>query len=119
MKCGVGSGPVVCSGPSPDGTCIDNSIIFNAVDPIDSITSTKCSINYSLISPQASPVSGTNNKLGVSPLFVDTSAGNFHLEMGSPAIDAADPATVDVIDFDGNIRPQGNGNDIGAFERVP
>jgi hypothetical protein len=39
-----------------------------------------------------------------------------HLSAGSPAIDAADSASIDPIDFDGTSRPQGNARDLGAFE---
>ena len=43
------------------------------------------------------------------------SATDYHLQAGSPAIDAG--ATVAVTDdFDGNPRPQGQAYDIGAFE---
>ncbi len=59
------------------------------------------------MSPQdASPVI-------TDPLFVSTS--NFHLQVGSPAINAG----VDVgltLDYEGNSVPQGSGFDIGAYE---
>ena len=48
--------------------------------------------------------------------FVDPTNGDFHLKAGSPAIDAADPAATDSVDYDGVSRPQGAGRDVGAFE---
>jgi parallel beta-helix repeat protein len=54
--------------------------------------------------------------------FVDSAAGDFHLQPDSPAIDAGSTADVPADDFDGEIRPQdGDGDgaalpDIGADE---
>lgn len=56
---------------------------------------------------------------GMNPLFVNAAAGDFHLMTGSPAIDAADPASTEPADHEGTPRPQGAGRDIGAFERKP
>ena len=54
-----------------------------------------------------------NDLWNIDPMFV--SATDYHLQAGSPAIDAG--ATVAVTDdFDGNPRPQGQAYDIGAFE---
>ena len=52
------------------------------------------------------------------PLFVDASAGNFHLQPGSPMVDAGYPGTPDLPDFDieGTPRVLGAAVDIGAYE---
>ncbi len=50
--------------------------------------------------------------LRYSPL---TLAGNYHVDSGSPAVDAAASSDLD-IDFDIDPRPQGAGSDIGADE---
>jgi hypothetical protein len=50
------------------------------------------------------------------PLFVDASNANFHIKSNSPAIDAGSSADAPATDFDGNLRPQGAGYDIGAYE---
>ena len=51
------------------------------------------------------------------PRFASASGANFHLNDGSPAIDAGSSADAPMDDFDGNPRPQGSGYDIGAFEK--
>ena len=49
-------------------------------------------------------------------VFVNAAALDFRLEVGSPAVDDADPTTVPAVDFAGVTRPRGAGPDIGAFE---
>lgn len=58
--------------------------------------------------------SHVNDLWGVNPMFVSTT--NFHLTVGSPAIDTGVNVTL-INDFDGNVRPRGAGYDIGAFEQ--
>lgn len=55
------------------------------------------------------------------PLFVDLSSTspinwNFHLQSGSPCIDAGTSENAPNTDIDGDSRPQGKGYDIGADE---
>ncbi|HRY31545.1 MAG TPA: choice-of-anchor Q domain-containing protein [Bacteroidales bacterium] len=49
-------------------------------------------------------------------LFLNAMADDFHLSAGSIAIDAADSVFAPPLDFDGNPRPLGSADDIGAFE---
>jgi hypothetical protein len=114
--CGIGTDNAVCAGSAASGMCIDNSIIFDT-SGTNAISSNRCAVNFSVVSPQAAALNGANNKLGANPLFANPAGGDFHLLTGSPAVDAADPSSVNVIDFDGTQRPKGNGNDMGAFER--
>lgn len=114
-----GTGVASCSVNAPHGVCIENSIILNTAPnaPANTITETACRVDFSLVRPQSTAPTGTNNMLGVDPLLVDVPAGDYHLQSTSPAIDAADPTATNPTDFDGILRPQGAANDLGAFER--
>ncbi len=54
------------------------------------------------------------NNLNVDPKFV--SATDFHLQLGSPAIDAGTSTNAPNTDYADTSRPQGSGYDIGAYE---
>lgn len=58
----------------------------------------------------------SNNLAGVDPLFVNESAADFRLQVGSPAIDAAFATGVVTTDVRGQTRSQGAAPDIGAYE---
>ena len=64
--------------------------------------------------PSQDPAAITGN-----PLFANPSAGDFHLQSSSPAIDtgSASVNTTVSVDHDGVDRPQGNGFDMGAYEQ--
>jgi Right handed beta helix region len=51
------------------------------------------------------------------PRFVDRTQGNFHLQLGSPAVDMGKVEYALPDDLDGAGRPQGTGPDIGTYER--
>ncbi|NVB79178.1 MAG: hypothetical protein HOV81_12325 [Kofleriaceae bacterium] len=100
---------------------IRDSIFLNeaAGAPADTVLGAGCRNEYSLIKPQSAMVYGVNNTLNADPRFVNAAMGDFHLSAGSPAIDTADPAATETVDFDGTTRPQGPGRDKGAFEYKP
>jgi hypothetical protein len=50
------------------------------------------------------------------PNIFSLPAGNLRLRVGSPAIDAADSSVAPALDFDGDVRPRGAGDDIGFDE---
>lgn len=58
---------------------------------------------------------GTGN-ISDNPQFVDEDGGDFHLQAGSPCIDAGTSTDAPPTDFDGIPRPQGSGFDIGMYE---
>ena len=57
-----------------------------------------------------------HNLLGTNPLFVNAGLGDFHLQSGSPAIDAGVTVSVASPDLAGTPRPQGSAYDLGAYE---
>jgi hypothetical protein len=66
------------------------------------------------------PSWSTGNINSVSPLFVDSSAGDLSLSPTSPAVNTGLISVPSFVtnDFNGISRPQGLGYDIGAFEYV-
>ncbi len=59
-----------------------------------------------------------DNLFDTDPLFVNPSENDFHLNANSPAIDNGQALSAPVVDIEGNVRPQGSGFDIGAYEHV-
>ncbi len=88
---------IVVSTPSGYGVCRKRSTIFNAgfSDVWDNLPD-----NYHPPQPGYGDISA-------DPLFVDPGGGDFHLEWGSPCIDAGDP--------DSPLDPDGTRADMGAF----
>ncbi len=59
---------------------------------------------------------GINGNLSADPLFVNGATGDYHLQVGSPAINAGSSVGAPNVDFDGTLRPINGNWDIGAFE---
>lgn len=55
--------------------------------------------------------------LNEHPGFVDGPQGEYRLRSDSPAVDRAEGPNTMPYDFNGHPRPQGEGSDLGAFER--
>jgi len=69
--------------------------------------------NYTGIDDQT----GLAGKVSVDPAFVDAVHDDYHLQFGSPAIDAGSSPGAPTTDFDGVPRPlDGNGDGLAAFD---
>jgi len=53
-----------------------------------------------------------------NPEFVNLESADFHIKSNSPCIDKGEILSTVPNDYDGNLRPQGAGYDIGAYEYV-
>lgn len=62
------------------------------------------------------PIAAQSNNLTANPLFINSSAGDFHLQSTSLARDAGTSLPEVAYDFEGNVRPHGGSYDIGAYE---
>jgi hypothetical protein len=61
---------------------------------------------------------GTGN-ISAPPSFAGTATGDFHLNPGSPCIDAGTSRGAPATDKDGATRPRVRGYDMGAYEYIP
>ena len=77
--------------------------------------------DYTLFFDNGASCSGTatcTHSLSGAPLFADPAAGDYHLLLGSAAMDAGKNAGV-TTDMDGDLRPLCYGYDLGADEFGP
>jgi hypothetical protein len=92
-----------------------NSIVFGNGLAMQ-VEGTNCTWSYSDIGQALA--SGTGN-INQDPMFVNPAQNDFHIQSGSPAKNAANPAATIRVDFDGNTRPQDGRSDMGADEWMP
>lgn len=92
----------------------NNIIVVNGATA--AVSGTGCTLVNNVLLPQPGAPAGN---ITLDPQFVDVAAKNFRLRPTSPALGAASatPAIFTDHDFEGNVRPQGTGMDIGAFEQ--
>ena len=102
---------------------VQNNIFYNPPGSIAlntyGFTAPSCVLDHNLVyggtMGSASGCSFTNN-IQANPAFVNASS-DFHLQLGSPAIDAGVTVSGAATDYDGVVRgAQGKSFDIGAFE---
>jgi len=108
---------------------VTNTLFANHQNSVAIDISSTLTFDYNLFFNVPVPVSGSDgghNVIG-DPLFVDATAGNFHLQSGSPAIDAGWDSAVPLfistdlgglprlIDIPG-VGSLGRTVDIGAYE---
>ncbi len=81
-------------------------------------------IRNNILTGNPSPISGgtagftvDHNLTTGDPKFVDAAAGDFHLQAGSPAINAGVSTLAVAVDAAGIARPKGGAFDLGVFER--
>ncbi len=105
--------------PATDLTFIDN--VFYGPNSTNAFSaSTGCIADTNIVYPHAAAANPGSNPITQDPKLVDAANGDFHLQAGSPAIDAAKPTANDpIVDLDGTTRPQGAADDIGAYEYKP
>jgi hypothetical protein len=100
------------AGNTVSGVTVLNSLFFeNGADFLDSVP---VAVSYSITAdPQ---FAGSNGNFFANPLFVDPVHADFHLQAGSPAIDAGTVVGAPCVDFDGFARLTDGKVDIGAYE---
>jgi len=94
---------------------IRNSILWGNDGPAYSCdvdpASSNCTVVHSDVEGDVPP--GTGN-ISEDPLFVDAANGDYHLQVGSPCIDAGTPVGAPTHDIEGT--PRDAAPDMGAYE---
>ena len=101
----------------PTGTVrITNTIVASYTVGIGAGSGATIVSDYNLFfNAPTSIITGAHSIVGADPRFRNPANDDYHLTVGSPAIDRGVNAGVST-DLDGNLRPQGNAPDIGAYE---
>ena len=131
--------PASSGGPaSPTGNKIKNNILYNASSTEGSITTYSSSVtgfesDYNVVIDRFS-INDDSSNISLSTwrgygydthsitstpssLFTDAANDDYTLKSGSPAIDAGTTLNDITDDIAGTSRPQGDGYDIGCYER--
>jgi hypothetical protein len=116
-----GAGGIYINGVTTAGI-YNNTIYDNNDAGILMATCTSVTIRNNIYYLNGSATSGsctsttTSNNLSTDPSFVNAAGANFHLTLGSTAIDTGTTVASVTTDFDAVTRPKGAAYDIGAFE---
>ena len=102
-------------GSGATGPLIEDTIVANNGNGTNQLG---CGgVNYVATTGDPTNGGGTGNFHVEYPgLFANPSMGDYHLAPHAAPIDLADPAATLMIDFDGQLRPQGPRCDVGADE---
>ncbi len=116
----LGGAPADWAMPSAD---IKNNIFYSDgqspyATAVATASMSQVTLSNNLYYNFGAPPSQDTAPITGNPLFVSHTAGDFHLQSSSPAIDTGSLSVAAVVtkDFDGNTRPMGAGYDIGAYE---
>jgi hypothetical protein len=109
---GVTSGGVTCN--------VTNLVAANNIIARNSLMDMTTATNAQTFGACTFPTSKVANDMtGLAFVNADAPPYDYHLRVGSVAIDHATTATTTIIDFDGDARPQGAADDQGADEFKP
>ena len=105
---------------------ISNNIVMNNINYAIYEYITGMGINNQLLNnllygnnPNTCSAGDCLNTISSNPLFINyqpDGSGNYRLQSTSPAIDKGTSIGAPTTDYDGALRPNGSGYDIGAFE---
>ncbi len=113
ILCGGRRGGFEFNTGSLENIKIDNNIYYRYES--DLLISDEDDTDYTLAQWQQRGFDGNSVVLDPSSLFKDLSGLDFHLKIGSSAIDKGSDQNLK-YDFEGDLRPRGGGPDIGADE---
>ena len=120
---GSGASGIVLATDGGDIVVANNIFAFNAQYGIKGDGCAGCWVDQNVVYGNARGAYYLPEPLTVyrsilaDPLFVNRAGGDYHLQVGSPAIDRARTDLTRPYDFEGRSRPIGGGPDIGAYER--
>jgi hypothetical protein len=102
-------------------TLINNMVVSHTVGitnaaPASATVTADHTLFYGNGANYGSDVGSTNEIVGIEPRFVDPAARDYHLLLGSPAMNAGVTLPWLSADIDGDARPYGSAFDIGADE---
>ncbi len=104
-----------CERPNKNNTLV-NTIIDNVTNFATGSNTPNFTYQYCDFYTNGFALPSGQGNIDSNPIFTDEINGDFHLKTGSPCIDSGTSNNAPTTDFEGTLRPQGNGFDIGAYE---
>ena len=123
---GAWGGGIAIDDPAATGVVVRNNIVSDnrsfQLSLSADVPPAEVSVDHNLVDGyrgdlEDGEITGEASVVG-DPRFVDAPDHDFHLQAGSPAVDAGSADGAPSTDFGGQGRPSGAGYDIGAFEYV-